>query len=74
MKIIDVLKPFIDELSEFLKYNGKNEQEAIDENIDGTIYIMIDDEYIAVDMNNSYWYHEDDGAIVFRVNDMTECD
>ena len=74
MKIIDVLKPFIDELSEFLKYNGKDEQEAIDENIDGTIYIMIDDEYIAVDMNNSYWYHEDDGTIVFRVNDMTVCD
>ena len=32
-------------------------------------YIMIGDEYHYVDMENSYWYLEDDGTVVFRVND-----
>ena len=30
---------------------------------------MIDDNYYQVDMRDSYWYEEDDGTVVFRVND-----
>lgn len=32
-------------------------------------YVMIGDEYFQVDLRDSYWYHEDDGTVVFRVND-----
>ena len=37
----------------------------------GKFYIMICENggYYQVDMENSYWYEEDDGTVVFRVND-----
>lgn len=70
MKIKNVLRPFVDELVSFLDNYGDKEQEATENIIDGEIYIMIEDEYFNVDMINSYWYHEDDGTIVFRVNDI----
>lgn len=69
MKIKEVLKPFVEDLNSFLDFFGDKEQEGIDDNINGEIYIMIDDNYFLVDMKDSYWYHEDDGTIVFRVND-----
>ena len=69
MKIKDVLNPFVQELNSFLEHFGESEQEPTDECLDGEIYIMLGNNYILVNMIHSYWYHEDDGTIVFRVND-----
>lgn len=74
MKIKDVLKPFVQELNSFLEHHGNKNQQATEDIIDGEIYIMIGNDYINVNMRKSYWYHEDDGTIVFRVNDMTDED
>lgn len=74
MKINDVLRPFVQELNSFLEHFGNKNQQATEDIIDGEIYIMIGDDYINVDMKRSYWYHEDDGTVVFRVNDMTNED
>ena len=74
MQIKNILKPFVQELESFLKDYGEKEQEATEDIIDGEIYIMIGNDYHSVDMERSYWYHEDDGTIVFRVNDMTNED
>lgn len=72
MKIKNILKPFINDLKSFLKNNGEEDFVNFDEyeNID-SFYIMIcnDGSYYKVNMNHSYWYLEDDGTIVFRVND-----
>ena len=73
MKIKTALKPFVEDLKEFLKFEGDKEHRPLEEEDIGKIYIMICDDgsYYQVDMNNSYWYHEDDGTVVFRVNDET---
>lgn len=34
--------------------------------------ICKDGSYYQVDMDNNYWYVEDDGCLVFRVNDDTD--
>ena len=62
MYVIDVLRGFIKDFDEFL---GNHKKDACEEGF----YIMIGDEYIYVDMENSYWYLEDDGTVVFRVNE-----
>ena len=62
MKVINVMKDFIENMDSFLKHNKHDDCE------DG-LYIMIGDNYFLVDMDNSYWYLEDDGTVVFRVND-----
>lgn len=71
MKINEVLKPFVNELKEFLMRYENEEHHPLDEEDIGKFYIMIcdDESYYQVDMDNSYWYVEDDGCLVFRVND-----
>lgn len=70
MKIKEVLKPFKENFEHFLEYFGEEEQGAEGECNENEIYILIEDMYYLVDMEHSYWYHEDDGTIVFRVNDI----
>lgn len=71
MKVINVMKDFIENMDSFLKHYKHDDCE------DG-LYIMIDDNYFLVDMNNNYWLFKyipihsclkDDGTVVFRVND-----
>ena len=66
MKVIDVLEEFIKDLNEFLG-RSKNSISA-----DYTFFILIDDVYYYVDMKRSYWRYEDDGTVVFVVNDEDE--
>lgn len=63
MKIVNILKPFVDDLVDFVAKFGNETSD------DDCFYIMIDDTYYSVQIKNSYWYHEDDGTVVFRVND-----
>ena len=63
MKFNEILKPFKENFERFLKNFGEDTSD------DDCFYIMIDDDYYKVDIKDSYWYHEDDGTVVFRVND-----
>ena len=63
MKINKILKPFKENLDKFLDCWGDDISD------DDCFYIMIDDTYFAVEIKDSYWYFEDDGTVVFRVND-----
>ena len=65
MYVIDVLKEFVNELNEFLG----NHKESVCE---AEFYILAYDTYIPVDMRISYWRLEDDGTLVFVVNDLDE--
>ena len=71
MKIKEILKPFKEELEEFIKNFGDKEHSPDKEEYKDIFYIYVEEVYFPVDMKNSYWYEEDDGTIVFRVNDMT---
>lgn len=73
MLIKEVLEDFIDELKGFLGTYGNHDHEPLDSEDIGEFYIMICDDgsYYQVDMENSYWCYEDDGTIVFRVNDRS---
>lgn len=66
MKVIDVLEGFIKDLNEFL---GRSKDSI---SADYTFFILIDDVYYNVDMKRSYWRYEDDGTVVFVVNDEDE--
>lgn len=66
MKVIDVLEEFIKDLNEFL---GRSKDSI---SADYTFFILIDDVYYDVDMKRSYWRYEDDGTVVFVVNDEDE--
>lgn len=74
MNINKVLKPFVNELRNFLFRWGDVDHQPLDEEDIGKFYIMICDDgsYYQVNMDNSYWYIEDDGCLVFRVNDDTD--
>lgn len=63
MKVNEILKPFVEDLEKFLENFGEDTSD------DDCFYVMIDDDYIQVDIRDSYFYHEDDGTVVFRVND-----
>lgn len=63
MKVKDILKLFNKNTNKFIKEFGDETSD------DDCFYIMIDDTYYSVDIKDSYWYHEDDGTVVFRVND-----
>lgn len=63
-KIKNMLRYLQAETNKFIQEFG---EETSDDNC---FYIMIDDTYYSVDIKNSYWYHEDDGTVVFRVNDI----
>lgn len=63
MKVKEILKPFVKDLEHFLENFGEDTSD------DDCFYVMIDDNYIQVDIRDSYFYHEDDGTVVFRVND-----
>lgn len=63
MKVSQILKPFCENLEYFLRNFGDDTSD------DDCFYVMIGDEYHQVDLRDSYWYHEDDGTVVFRVND-----
>ena len=72
MKIKEILKPFVEETKEFLKDFGNKKHMPLENDDIGKFYIMICENgvYYQVDMKNSYWYEEDDGTVVFRVNDI----
>lgn len=63
MKVNEILKPLVEDLEKFLENFGEDTSD------DDCFYVMIDDDYIQVDIRDSYFYHEDDGTVVFRVND-----
>lgn len=63
MKIKEILKPFVEILEKYLNNFGEDISD------DDCFYVMIDDNYYQVDMRDSYWYEEDDGTVVFRIND-----
>ena len=65
MYVISVLKEFIKDFEDFVKRNMDNKCEE-------GFYVLIDDYYILVDMKKSYWRLEDDGTVVFVVNDNDE--
>lgn len=65
MYVIDVLKDFIKDFDEFL---GRSKKSVCEEGF----YVLIDDYYFLVDMKKSYWRLEDDGTVVFVVNDNDE--
>lgn len=62
MKVKEILKPLERNLEYFLRNFGEDTSD------DDCFYVMIGDDYFQVDMRDSYWYHEDDGTVVFRVN------
>lgn len=64
MKVKEILKLFKEDFHSFLENFGDETSD------DDCFYVMIGDDYYAVDIKNSYWYHEDDGTVVFRVNDF----
>lgn len=67
MKIRQILKLFKDDFDNFIDYYGDNESD------DDCFYVLNCEygEYYKVDISNSYWYFEDDGTVVFRINDMS---
>ena len=72
MKIKEVLKPFVEGTKEFIRDFGNKTHKPLENDDIGKFYIMIceNEGYYQVDMENSYWYEEDDGTVVFRVNDI----
>lgn len=62
MKVKEILKPLEKNLEYFLRNFGEDTSD------DDCFYVMIGDDYFQVDMRDSYWYHEDDGTVVFRIN------
>lgn len=72
MKIKEILKPFVEETKEFIRDFGNKTHNPLENDDIGKFYIMICENagYYQVDMENSYWYEEDDGTVVFRVNDI----
>ena len=71
MKIKEILKPFVEKTKEFIRDFGNKTHRPLENDDIGKFYIMICENggYYQVDMENSYWYEEDDGTVVFRVND-----
>lgn len=63
MKINEILKLFVKDLNNFLEAFGDETSD------DDCFYVMIGDDYFQVNIKDSYWYHEDDGTVVFRIND-----
>lgn len=68
MKVKDILYNFIEETKRFIHNDGEEDTQDYD-NKDDDFYIMFDDSYFRIDMDSSYWILEDDGTVVFRVND-----
>ena len=66
MKVKQILKLFKNNLEDFLNKHGEEMSD------DDCFYVMIraDGIYYQVDINESHWYIEDDGTVVFRVNDI----
>lgn len=62
MKVREILRPMREDLLNFLEFFGQDDSE------NDCFYVMIGNNYYQVDMEESYWYFEDDGSIVFRVN------
>lgn len=65
MYVIDVLRDFIEDFEDFVDRNKKSTCEE-------GFYVLIDDYYILVDMKKSYWRLEDDGSVVFVIDDDDE--
>ena len=65
MKVKHILKLFKNNLEEFLDKYGEEVSN------DDCFYVMIcaDGSYYNVNIKDSYWIIEDDGTVVFRVND-----
>lgn len=65
MQIKDILKYFYTRCTIYMHENLQRASKNIAIHING--HNIID----TVDMQESYWYFEDDGTIVFRINDTT---
>lgn len=69
IKINDILKPFEEQLQNFMR-----EKEGLNhcpDNLEkGCFFFMYGDDYILVEPDRSYWYEEDDGTIVYRINEI----
>lgn len=59
-KIKNVIKDIEKNFKAFLHLFGDDTTD------DDSWYVMIGDEYIYVE--DAYWYHEDDGTVVLRIN------
>lgn len=70
MKITDVLKPFMNQLKDFMNSKEGLEHEPDDDWNNGMFFFMFGDTYIPVEIDKSYWYEEDDGTIVYRINEI----
>lgn len=65
MYVIDVLREFIKDFDEFL---SRSKNSVCEEGF----YVLINDYYILVDPRISYWRLEDDGTVVYVINDEDE--
>lgn len=70
MKINDILKPFCKQLKDFMNEKEGKEQEPDSFDISDSFFFIFGDTYIHVDPELSYWYEEDDGTIVYRINEL----
>lgn len=67
MKVKEVVNELKNDLNEFIVNFG--DEDTFDNSV---LFVMIGDEYISVDMDNTYFYFEDDGTVVLRINDYTD--
>ena len=67
MKVKEVVSELKNDLNEFIADFG--DEDTFDNSV---FFVMIGDEYISVDMDNTYFYFEDDGTVVLRINDYTD--
>jgi len=70
MMINDILKPFCEQLKKFMQEKEGVEHTPDNLEANGCFFIMYGDTYILVEPERSYWYEEDDGTIVYRINEI----
>ena len=70
MKIGEMLKPLRDQLDKFMYEFKEIEHIPDDPDNINCIFFMYGDTYILVEPERSYWYKEDDGTVVYRINEV----
>lgn len=64
MKVGNIVQPFLNQINKFIKQNKDKKV--------GFFYLKRDDEYHLIDIENSYFHHDDDGQIILRINDFDD--
>ena len=64
MKVKEIIQPFYKELSDFIQTKGDKKVKFF--------YVKQDNEYNLVDIDNTYFHHDDDGQIIIRINDFDD--